>query len=214
MALSFTLLHSTSPIFPDMSQESGTISTLSNLENQLADTMTVIQTLMANIWNLTQQVIHLTQNMALMQANQNLLHQSLNPLPAISLFHLHPNTNLYHHHLYLHWPRIMRYLYPLSPASENQRLRLPSPFLEKETTLNLSSMDAAYTMDKRTTQSLKIRTIQQGDRSADKHIQEFEKAALETGYKGYLLVVEFKYSLNSVLWNGTSFLYNQNLKRG
>jgi len=54
-------------------------------------------------------------------------------------------------------------------------------------------------MDKRTTQLLKIRTIQQGDRSADKHVQEFEKAALEAGYKGYPLVVEFKYSLNSGL---------------
>jgi len=39
--------------------------------------------------------------------------------------------------------------------------------------------------DKRTTQSLKIRTIQQGDRSADEHVQEFEKAALEAGYEGY-----------------------------
>jgi len=53
--------------------------------------------------------------------------------------------------------------------------------------------------DKRTTQSLKIRTIQQGDRSADKHIQEFEKAALEAGYEGYPLVVEFKHLLNAGL---------------
>jgi len=53
--------------------------------------------------------------------------------------------------------------------------------------------------DKRTTQSLKIRTIQQGDRSADEHVQEFEKAALEAGYEGYPLVVEFKCSLNSGL---------------
>jgi len=53
--------------------------------------------------------------------------------------------------------------------------------------------------DKRTTQSLKIRTIQQGDRSADKHVQEFEKAALEAGYEGYLLVVEFKCSLKAGL---------------
>ena len=47
-----------------MSQESGTSSTLLNLETQLADAMTVIQTLMANVGNLTQQVIHLTQNVA------------------------------------------------------------------------------------------------------------------------------------------------------
>jgi len=53
--------------------------------------------------------------------------------------------------------------------------------------------------DKRTTQSLKIRTIQQGDRSADEHVQEFEKAALEAGYEGYPLVVEFKCSLNAGL---------------
>ena len=54
-------------------------------------------------------------------------------------------------------------------------------------------------MDERTIQSLKIRTIQQGDRSVDKHVQEFEKAALKAGYKGYPLVVEFKHSLNSGL---------------
>jgi len=49
---------------------------LIELRNQLADVMIVIQTLMANIGNLTQQVIHLMQNVALMQANQNL------PCPA------------------------------------------------------------------------------------------------------------------------------------
>ena len=65
-----------------MSQESGTSYTSSNLENQLADTMTVIQMLMANVGNLTQQVVHLTQNMALMQANQNL--PSLTPIPQPS----------------------------------------------------------------------------------------------------------------------------------
>jgi len=37
--------------------------------------------------------------------------------------------------------------------------------------------------------------IQQGDKSADKHVQEFEKAALEAGYEGYPLVVEFKHLL-------------------
>jgi len=46
---------------------------LSNSENQLADAMMVIQMLMANMGNLIQQVVHLMQNMALMQANQNLL---------------------------------------------------------------------------------------------------------------------------------------------
>jgi len=53
--------------------------------------------------------------------------------------------------------------------------------------------------DKRTIQSLKIRTIQQGDRSVDEHIQKFEKAALEADYEGYPLVVEFKCLLNSGL---------------
>ena len=41
--------------------------------------------------------------------------------------------------------------------------------------------------DKCTTQSLKIRTMQQEDKPADKHIQDFEKAALEAGYDGYPL---------------------------
>ena len=50
--------------------------------------------------------------------------------------------------------------------------------------------------DKRNTQSLKIRTLQQGDKLVDKHVQDFEKAALEAGYEGYPLVVEFKRLLN------------------
>ena len=51
-------------------------------------------------------------------------------------------------------------------------------------------------MDKRTTQSLKIHTMQQGDKPADKHVQDFEKAAMEADYDGYPLVIEFKRSLN------------------
>ena len=54
--------------------------------------------------------------------------------------------------------------------------------------------------DKRTTMSLKIRTMQQGEKHADEHIQEFQRAALEAGYEGYPLVVEFKRSLNAGLW--------------
>ena len=46
--------------------------------------------------------------------------------------------------------------------------------------------------DKRTTMSLKIRTMQQGEKHADEHVQEFQRAALEAGYDGYPLVVEFK----------------------
>ena len=53
--------------------------------------------------------------------------------------------------------------------------------------------------DKRTTQSLKICTMQQGDKPMDKHVQDFEKAVLEAGYDRYLLVVEFKQSLNQGL---------------
>ena len=36
----------------------------------------------------------------------------------------------------------------------------------------------------------------QGDKTADEHIQDFEKAALEAGYKGFPLIVEFKCSLH------------------
>ena len=53
--------------------------------------------------------------------------------------------------------------------------------------------------DKRTTQSLKICTMQQGDKPMDEHVQDFEKAALKAGYDGYLLVVKFKQSLNQGL---------------
>ena len=54
--------------------------------------------------------------------------------------------------------------------------------------------------DKRTTMSLKIRTMQQGDKHADEDVQEFQRAVLEAGYEGYPLVVEFKRSLNAGLW--------------
>ena len=47
-------------------------------------------------------------------------------------------------------------------------------------------------MDKRITQSLKIHIMQQGDKPADEHVQDFEKAALEASYGRYPLVVEFK----------------------
>ena len=41
--------------------------------------------------------------------------------------------------------------------------------------------------------------MMQGDKSADEHVQDFEKAALEAGYKGFLLIVEFKRSLHPTL---------------
>ena len=53
--------------------------------------------------------------------------------------------------------------------------------------------------DKRTTMSLKIRTMLQGEKHVDEHVQEFQRAALEAGYDGYPLVVEFKRSLNAGL---------------
>ena len=40
--------------------------------------------------------------------------------------------------------------------------------------------------------SYQIHTMMQGERMADEHVQDFEKAALEAGYKGFLLIVEFK----------------------
>ena len=54
-------------------------------------------------------------------------------------------------------------------------------------------------MDKQATMSLKIRTMMQGDKTADEHVQDFEKAALEAGYEGFPLIVEFKRSLHPAL---------------
>ena len=53
--------------------------------------------------------------------------------------------------------------------------------------------------DKRATMSLKICTMMQGDKSTDEHVQDFEKAALEAGYEGFPLIVEFKWSLYPAL---------------
>ena len=47
--------------------------------------------------------------------------------------------------------------------------------------------------------SLKIRTMMQRDKMADEHVQDFEKAALEAGYDGFPLIVEFKRSLHLAL---------------
>ena len=38
-----------------------------------------------------------------------------------------------------------------------------------------------------------------GDRHADEHVQDFDKAALDTDYKGYPLIMEFKCFLNLAL---------------
>ena len=53
--------------------------------------------------------------------------------------------------------------------------------------------------DKRATMSLKIHTMMQGDKTANEHVQDFEKAALEAGYEGFPLIVEFKRSLHPAL---------------
>ena len=53
--------------------------------------------------------------------------------------------------------------------------------------------------DKRATMSLKIRTMMQGDKTPDEHGQDFEKAALEAGYEGFPLIVEFKRFLHPAL---------------
>ena len=47
--------------------------------------------------------------------------------------------------------------------------------------------------------SLKIQTMMQGDRTAEEHVQDFEKAALEAGYEGFPLIVEFKQSIHPAL---------------
>ena len=51
-------------------------------------------------------------------------------------------------------------------------------------------------MDKQTTMSSKIRTMMQGDKPTDEHVQDFEKAAMEAEYEGKPLIAEFKRSLN------------------
>jgi len=247
-----------------MSQESGTSSTSLNLETQLADAMTVIQTLMANVGNLTQQVIHLTQNVAYMQAAQNvpqsspchfslpsspqqqpLLHPSLfalaqdqstsissssrikepkiaNPLPfsgkrndmesfinGCCLYMNSRKSEFPDEDAKIYW--ILSYMqtgsaktwrdYVVALMYKGQQLFSTSDKL-------LKKIDRKFgDTDKRTTQSLKIRTIQQEDRLVDKHVQEFEKAALEAGYEGYPLVVEFKCSLNADLWRRLTELW-------
>ena len=66
--------------------------------------------------------------------------------------------------------------------------------------------------DKWAMMSLKIWTMMQGDKMADEHVQDFEKAALEAGYEGFLLNVEFKQSLHpALIWNPTSTGYHSRM---
>ena len=53
--------------------------------------------------------------------------------------------------------------------------------------------------DRRLTKIYKLRTIMQGDKTADEHVQSFKKAARGSGYSGYALMEEFKCSLNARL---------------
>ena len=46
--------------------------------------------------------------------------------------------------------------------------------------------------DKWASMLLKIWTIMQGEKTTDKHVQDFEKAALEAGYEEFPLIMEFK----------------------
>jgi len=228
----------------------------SNLENQLADAMMVIQMLIANVGNLTQQVVHLIQNMALMQANQNFPPPASIPQPSPTFTPISTTTTTIsawtgpgpgntHAFLFMHRePKIATSL-PFSGKRDNTESfinrcclcmngwKLEFPDEDAKIYWILSYMQTGSAkiwhnyivtlmykgqqlfstsdellkeidwkfrdMDKRTTQSLKIRTIQQGDRLVDEHVQEFEKAALEAGYKGYPLIVEFKCLLNSGL---------------
>ena len=52
--------------------------------------------------------------------------------------------------------------------------------------------------DKRATILLKIHTIMQGDKTAEEHVQDFKKTALEAGYEAFPLIVECKHSIHSV----------------
>ena len=53
--------------------------------------------------------------------------------------------------------------------------------------------------DKHTTMSLKIHTMMQGDKTAEEHVQDFKKAALEAEYEEFPLIVEFKCLIHPML---------------
>ena len=62
--------------------------------------------------------------------------------------------------------------------------------------------------DKQATKIYKLRTITQGDHTADEHVLAFRKAARSSGYGGEALIEEFKRSLNSRLRERVSNLDN------
>ena len=53
--------------------------------------------------------------------------------------------------------------------------------------------------DRVATKIIKLRTLSQGDRTAEEHIQDFRKNAIGSGYEGRALIEEFKRSLNRPL---------------
>ncbi|KIL55135.1 hypothetical protein M378DRAFT_91356 [Amanita muscaria Koide BX008] len=53
--------------------------------------------------------------------------------------------------------------------------------------------------DRVATKIIHLRTIKQGDRIAEEHIQDFRKAAIGSGYEGRALIEEFKQGLNQPL---------------
>ena len=53
--------------------------------------------------------------------------------------------------------------------------------------------------DRQSTKIYKLHMIAQGDKTVDKHVQSFKKAACGSGYSSYALVEEFKQLLNMQL---------------
>ncbi|KIL63196.1 hypothetical protein M378DRAFT_33599, partial [Amanita muscaria Koide BX008] len=82
--------------------------------------------------------------------------------------------------------------------------------------------------DKVATKIIHLRTIKQGDRIAEEHIQDFRKAAIGSGYEGRALIEEFKRGLNQPLrerimmsenvpitiedWYNKALLYDRNYR--
>ena len=63
--------------------------------------------------------------------------------------------------------------------------------------------------DKWATMSLKIHTMMQGVKTAEEHVQDFEKAALEADYEEFSLIVEFKQLIHPVLRKRLSEIWPQ-----
>ena len=57
-----------------------------------------------------------------------------------------------------------------------------------------------------------ITTINQGEKSADEHVQDFKLATFDSGYEGVALIYEFKCSLNKGLCEKLNNLERRPLK--